>query len=353
MHSHLLAMCYTSPTHGYGDNQPPSSHAQVPTSVLLALAEQALSKVVSYEAFYPGRLSSMRARAFLSVILVVLASNTLAFSADATEFSAFAVQPPILVNGSVCLLSFHVAGNPRTVSAKWMDHQLTFSLGPRGTWLALAGVPFETKPGTYDLPLEAVMEDGRTEHLTKAVTVQAAKYKTSRLTVPQKYVTPDPETLKRIEAEKEIKKAAFAREVSIPEWSGNFVTPVQSEISEAYGTNRTFNGKLATVHRGTDFRAPTGTPVHASNGGEVVLARELYYEGNCVVINHGLGFMTIYMHLSKFEVKEGERVEKGQVVALSGGTGRVTGPHLHLAVRWSGEYLDPLKLLALKLPEHP
>ena len=219
--------------------------------------------------------------------------------------------------------------------------------------LALAGVPFETKPGTYDLALEAVMEDGRTEHLTKAVTVQAAKYKTSRLTVPQKYVTPDPETLKRIEAEKEIKKAAFAHEVPIPEWSGNFVTPVQSEISEAYGTNRTFNGKLATVHRGTDFRAPTGTPVHASNGGEVVLARELYYEGNCVVINHGLGFMTIYMHLSKFEVKEGDKVEKGQVVALSGGTGRVTGPHLHLAVRWSGEYLDPLKLLALKLPEHP
>ena len=132
--SYLFTMCFTSPTHGYSDNQLPLSRAQVPTSVLLALAEQALYKVVSYEAFYPGRLSSMRARAFLSAILVVLASNTLAFSADATEFSAFAVQPPILVNGSVCLLSFHVAGNPRTVSAKWMDHQLTFSLGPRGTW---------------------------------------------------------------------------------------------------------------------------------------------------------------------------------------------------------------------------
>jgi murein DD-endopeptidase MepM/ murein hydrolase activator NlpD len=96
-----------------------------------------------------------------------------------------------------------------------------------------------------------------------------------------------------------------------------------------------------------------GTPVHASNAGEVVLARELYYEGNCVVINHGLGFMTIYMHLSKFEVKEGDKVEKDQIIALSGGTGRVTGPHLHLAVRWSGEYLDPLRLFALRLPEHP
>jgi murein DD-endopeptidase MepM/ murein hydrolase activator NlpD len=110
---------------------------------------------------------------------------------------------------------------------------------------------------------------------------------------------------------------------------------------------------LATVHRGTDFRAPMGTPVHASNAGEVVLARELYYEGNCVVIDHGLGFMTLYMHLSKFEVKEGEKVEKGQTVALSGATGRVTGPHLHMSVRWNGEYLDPGKLLALKLPRMP
>ena len=116
-----------------------------------------------------------------------------------------------------------------------------------------------------------------------------------------------------------------------------------SEVSEAFGTSRTFNGKLASVHRGDDFRAPTGTPVHASNAGEVVLARELFYEGNCVVIDHGLGFMTMYMHLSKFDVKEGDKVEKGQVIALSGGTGRVTGPHLHMSVRWNGEYLDPAK----------
>src|SRR5664279_975748 len=292
----------------------------------------------------------MRVRALLSAILVVLALTVQASAAETTPFSAFSVQPQMLVNGSVCLLSVHVAGNPRTVSAKWMDHELTFSPGPRGTWLALAGVPFETKPGAYDLALEAVMEDGRNEHLTRPVTIHAAEYKTSRLTVSQKYVTPDPETLKRIESEKEIKKAAFAHEVPSPEWTGNFVAPVPSEISETFGTSRTFNGKLASVHRGDDFRAPTGTPVHASNAGEVVLARELFYEGNCVVIDHGLGFMTMYMHLSKFDVQEGDKVEKGQTIALSGGTGRVTGPHLHMSVRWSGEYLDPGKLLALKLP---
>jgi murein DD-endopeptidase MepM/ murein hydrolase activator NlpD len=295
----------------------------------------------------------MRLRYLLSAILFAWAASIMACASEPAPFSAFSVQPQVLVNGSVCLLAVHVAGNPRSVSARWMDHELTFSPGPRGAWYALAGVAYETKPGTYDLALQATLADGRTVRLTRSVIVHAAKYKTSRLTVPQKYVTPDPEMLKRIEAEKEIKKVAFAREVPSPEWSGSFVAPLQSAVSETYGTSRTFNGKLASVHRGTDFRAPTGTPVHASNAGEVVLARELYYEGNCVVINHGLGFMTIYMHLSKFEVKEGDKVEKGQVIALSGGTGRVTGPHLHMSVRWSGEYLDPLKLLALKLPEQP
>jgi murein DD-endopeptidase MepM/ murein hydrolase activator NlpD len=183
--------------------------------------------------------------------------------------------------------------------------------------------------------------------------VRAAKYKSSRLTVAQKYVTPDPETLKRIEAEKEIKNTAFAHFIAAPEWSGNFVPPVATQISEAYGTSRTFNGKLASLHRGLDFHAPMATPVHASNAGEVVLARELFYEGNCVVIDHGQGFMTMYMHLSEFKVKEGDKVGKDQVIALSGGTGRATGPHLHMSVRWSGEYLDPAKLLALKLPQQP
>jgi len=93
--------------------------------------------------------------------------------------------------------------------------------------------------------------------------------------------------------------------------------------------------------------------VHASNAGQVVLSRELYYEGNCVVIDHGLGFMTMYMHLSKLDVEEGDHVRKGQIIALSGGTGRATGPHLHMSVRWSGEYLDPMKLLALRLPAQP
>ena len=285
----------------------------------------------------------------LPVVLLTACSVALS-AAEPAVISRVSWQPQIMVNGSVCLFTVEVKGSPQKVTAKWLGRDLTFSPGAGSTWFSLAGVAYQTKPGTYDLALEAVMRDGHVLRATKPVTVRAAKYKTSRLTVPQKYVTPDPETLKRIEAEKEIKNAAFAHFIPSPDWAGNFVAPVPMEVSENYGTSRTFNGKLASVHRGTDFRAPLGTPVHASNAGEVVLARELYYEGNCIVIDHGLGFMTMYMHLSQFDVKEGDKVEKGRTIALSGGTGRVTGPHLHMSVRWNGEYLDAMKLLALRLP---
>ena len=290
-------------------------------------------------------------RIFLFVFLI--AGSIAATAAEPAVFSRVSWQPQVLVNGSVCLLTVVVRGTPEKVTAKWFKHDIEFSHGAGGTWYALAGIAYEVKPGSYNLEISAAMPDGRMLHEIRPIAVHAARYKTSRLTVPEKYVTPDPETLKRIEADKVLKAVAFAHQLPSAQWSGNFIAPVSTSMSEAYGTSRTLNGKLATVHRGEDFHAPMGTPVHASNSGEVVLAHELFYEGNCVIIDHGLGFMTMYMHLSQFNVKEGDKVDKDQVIALSGDTGRATGPHLHLAVRWNGEYLDPAKLFQLKLPEHP
>ena len=111
--------------------------------------------------------------------------------------------------------------------------------------------------------------------------------------------------------------------------------------TDSFGTRRMFNGKLASIHKGMDFRAPMGTVVRASNSGVVVLARPLYYEGNCVIIDHGLGLYTLSMHFSRIDVHEGQHVVAGDRLGLSGATGRVTGPHLHWAVRWEGAYLDP------------
>ncbi|HEX7158466.1 MAG TPA: M23 family metallopeptidase, partial [Edaphobacter sp.] len=168
---------------------------------------------------------------------------------------------------------------------------------------------------------------------------------------PDRFVEPNAAELRKIAADQALKNKAFARTAAVPLWSGPFHPPLKvAPETDSFGTRRVFNGKLASVHRGLDYHARPRTPVLAVNSGRIVLARSLYYEGNCVIIDHGLGLITLYMHLSRFNVKEGAKVRRGQIIALSGGTGRVTGPHLHLGVRWQGAYLDPAKLYALQLP---
>jgi murein DD-endopeptidase MepM/ murein hydrolase activator NlpD len=168
--------------------------------------------------------------------------------------------------------------------------------------------------------------------------------------VPKQYTEPSAEQLQKIDQDKALKEHAFARVTSEREWAGSFRSPAKAEISDVFGTSRTFNGRVQSVHQGLDYAVPEGTPVTALNRGTVLLAQPLFFEGNCVVLDHGQGLLTLYMHLSKVEVKEGERVTGGEKIGLSGGTGRATGPHLHVAVRWQGVYLNPATLLSLKLP---
>jgi murein DD-endopeptidase MepM/ murein hydrolase activator NlpD len=171
-----------------------------------------------------------------------------------------------------------------------------------------------------------------------------------QLKVPARYTAPSPEDQRHIEQDKETKADAFKTLSPGREWKGSFAAPVNAAISDVFGVERVFNGSVQSTHQGLDFRVPSGTPVAAVNSGRVILARPLFFEGNCVVIDHGQGLLTLYLHLSKFSVKEGDDVRKGQPIGLSGGTGRATGPHLHLAVRWQGVYLNPQVLLKLKLP---
>jgi murein DD-endopeptidase MepM/ murein hydrolase activator NlpD len=163
-------------------------------------------------------------------------------------------------------------------------------------------------------------------------------------------VEPPKETLARIEEDQAEKKKVFSATAPETLWSGRFEPPAEAEISGVFGSARVFNGVKKSQHTGLDFRVTTGTPIVATNSGTVILARPLYFEGNCVMIDHGQGLLTMYLHLSEFKVKEGDVVQKGQTLGLSGGTGRATAPHLHFAVRWRGEYLDPRTLLELHPP---
>jgi murein DD-endopeptidase MepM/ murein hydrolase activator NlpD len=289
-------------------------------------------------------------RLFAIVALLFLLSTGLAWCGQNVASEAIVVTPDSLENGSPFLLTVSLHETATAVTGSWQGHPVEFfSSADRHTWFAIAGVDVEVVPGTYPLTVQISSVRGA-QTLHKDLTVGEAAYTKVPLTVPDKFVEPDALALKKIAADKIVKDKAFANSATTPQWSGNFVPPLHlAPQSDSFGNQRLFNGKLASVHRGLDYHAKMSTPVAAINSGRVVLARPLYFEGGCVVIDHGLGLMSVYMHLSKFQVKVGQKVRKGQVIALSGASGRATGPHLHLGVRWQGSYLDPAKLFEIKL----
>jgi hypothetical protein len=257
------------------------------------------------------------------------------------------VSPAVVEAGAPELIGVE-APTADSVEGEWLGHKFTFFRQYSGEWVALAGVDVEAPIGPSTLRITTHQQGGDMV-LPEHVLIRAAHYRTGTLSVSPKFVEPGPDALKEIEEESKFKAKVFASSAAEPLWIGDFHAPVSALPTDSFGTRRMFNKKLASIHKGADFHAAMGTPVHAANSGVVVVARPLYYEGNCVIIDHGLGLYTLSMHFSRIDVHEGQRVKTGDVLGLSGATGRVTGPHLHWAVRWDGAYLDPLKLLRMNL----
>ncbi len=288
-----------------------------------------------------------------------------AASAAIAQSSAITLTPALVEAGSPELIRVAAAAGAR-VEGQWQGHALQFFPGRAvarkaaagkgapgaSAWFALAGVDVETPAGPSTLTVTIRLHDTHSE-ISRTIAIHQAHYRTTSITVEPKFVEPGPEEQAIIEADHKAKEKAYAATADKPLWSASFLAPVPAQSTDSFGTRRTFNGKLASIHRGTDFRARMGTPVHAGNSGVVVLAQPLYYEGNCVMVDHGLGLMSISMHLSRIDVKPGQRVARAQQLGLSGATGRVTGPHLHWAIRWQGAMLDPVKLLHLNLSGLP
>jgi murein DD-endopeptidase MepM/ murein hydrolase activator NlpD len=269
--------------------------------------------------------------------------------------SAWLVQamPARLVNGGPVFFQVTPPTQLKSLKATWLGHEVTFDKGSDKTWFLLAAIRLETHPGSASLQLEGVTASGSQVAFQRAFVIGRAEYPAIQLTVSKQFTEPNPGQQEKIKQDQDIKHKTFSQISPELEWSGRFVPPVNAPVSDFFGTRRVFNGQTKSVHQGLDYRVPADTPVSAINGGTVILAQPLYFEGNCVVLDHGQGLLTLYLHLSEIKVKEGEHVDRGQQIGLSGATGRATGPHLHIAVRWQGVYLDPAALLALPLPETP
>ncbi len=216
-----------------------------------------------------------------------------------------------------------------------------FGLGP-GKWEALVGIDLAARPGTQVVSVEA-----GADRATRELIVKAKTFQTRRLTVDPDFVTPPPSAEARIEADAKLLANTWESSASARLWSAPFSRPVTDAANSAFGTRSIFNGVPRNAHGGADFLSPAGTLVHAPNAGRVLVARDLYYSGNTVVIDHGLGLFSMFAHLSAFDVQEGQVVENRAILGKVGATGRVTGPHLHWAVRANGARVDPLSLLAV------
>jgi murein DD-endopeptidase MepM/ murein hydrolase activator NlpD len=272
---------------------------------------------------------------------------------SAPEIKNLFWQPNQIQQGSPVFLTVELSRVPVRVSGTWIDKTLTFfrSTDNPKIWYALAGADFATEAGSYPLKIIAVLPNGKRLTAEKLANIETKDFKAGAVEVPEKYVDPDATEQKQIARDGAMKRRAYEHLTPQPLWSGDFIKPVNGPATESFGESRVLNDEELSTHRGTDFEVKEGSPVLASNSGKVVLAKEMFYEGNCVIIDHGERFFTTYMHLSKIDVKLGETIKKGKQIGVSGATGRVTGPHMHLGVRWNGAYLDPIQVLALTLPK--
>jgi murein DD-endopeptidase MepM/ murein hydrolase activator NlpD len=203
----------------------------------------------------------------------------------------------------------------------------------QNSWLAIVGVPLTVKPGT-----QQISSGGR----NLSFTVGNKKYPEQHITLKNtQQVNPNPENLKRIEGE--LAEQINAYRSFSPNTPSNLLLdkPVNGPLSSKFGVRRFFNGEERNPHAGLDFAVPAGTPIKTPAAGKVILIGNYFFNGNTVFVDHGQGFISMFCHMSKIDVKVGQQLARGDMVGKVGSTGRATGPHMHWNVSLNDARVDP------------
>lgn len=214
--------------------------------------------------------------------------------------------------------------------------------------VALLGIDLEDPPGRETLFIRG-RRGAETIDLAEEVVVLPREFPVQELTLPREMTTFDPPTLERIRKEAARLSEIFARPPGPPAWDLPLVPPVEAFAPAGFGSRRRINGEPRAPHAGVDVTLPEGTPVAAVAGGTVAFAGEQFFGGNSVVLDHGGGFYSVYYHLQRYDVREGDRVRGGDPIGAVGASGRATGPHLHFGVRLPGGRVDPSRLYGISL----
>lgn len=252
-----------------------------------------------------------------------------------------------LFQGELIKISLH---SPEFSSAKahfeGKDYMFVSS-GEPSTFFLLIGLGLDIKPGIHDLNVRIEFADGQRKNFSFKVPISKGKFHLKKLNVDRRFTSPSPEEQERVMREVELTMAVYSELTSHWLGHGKFIMPVKDRIKRNFGERRIFNDGFLSRHRGIDILSPAGTPVMASNSGKIVLTRDLYYSGNTIILNHGIGLFSIYCHLSKVCAEKGKSVDKGEIIGYTGSTGRGTGPHLHWGFKLFDKYIDPLSVVYL------
>ena len=286
--------------------------------------------------------NSLVIKAWLVAVVLVAAAPVYAELTLELSHRARDVYP-----GEIVVLEVRPSEDPVTLSATAFGNSVQFFRSSNDVWAALLGIDLTTEPGSYDVSVRATAQDGHVTQETYALSVGQKDFPTRRLNVDPSFVSPPSEVIERIQREARQLDEIFTTATDERLWRGGFLRPVPGDSTSSFGRRSVFNGQPRSPHSGTDFRAAEGTSIKAPNAGMVVLAAELYFSGNVVIIDHGWGLYSYFAHLSSIYMSEGDSVDQGTVVGEVGATGRVTGPHLHWTVRLNDARVDPLALMEL------
>lgn len=261
------------------------------------------------------------------LLLMLITLTTQSVASDDVTFSGNMVQGGLLIGQTQADAVVRLGKEPILVSDQG---------------LFVVGLSRDSKA---DITLQVTFPSGnKTEYLLPIIERQ---YKEQRINgLPPKKVTPDPSLTSRIRKETALVRKVRKRNDKRDDFQEGFIWPVTGRISGVYGSRRILNGKAKRPHFGVDIARPTGTPVVATAKGIVTLAeKDLYFSGGTILIDHGHGLTSSYLHLSKLSVEVGQPVKQGDIIGEVGATGRATGPHLHWGMNWFNTRLDP-QLLA-------
>jgi murein DD-endopeptidase MepM/ murein hydrolase activator NlpD len=306
------------------------------------------------EAILPGLAYRLGAASVLGGALLLSAT---ARAEDCGSGVELRLSAPDTAQGTLLIAELRSPKPLSEVSGKWNDRDVPFwretkqvqGASTADLRKALLGVDLEKAAGKYEFTVTGQLQGGERVSCRAPVEVKEGHFATENLTVKKQFVEPNPEQEARAEAETKRLREIYDRVTPDRLWNGPFRAPLDGDFKGSnFGKRRVLNGHPGSPHSGVDFPAPTGTPVHAAQKGRVVLAEELYFSGNTVIVDHGLGIYTFYCHFSEIDSKVGDEVVAGTLLGKVGATGRVTGPHLHWGLQVGHTRVNAIEILKVR-----